>query len=736
MDSMFYDVAGNLRKTRTRRAHVIQTWYDSRNRDTTTSIPGIGDLKHAYGGPVDQVTRLWYANDVDSIGGVNRAMSWVYDQRGRLKADTVFTGTTGRATLYHYDAYERVDSVVDASGTWKTQFDANLGVPTTAITPFQDTVVYTYDDHLRPTGPTIRSSGPQQTMTPVWFETGLLDSAAHRVSTSPSTFTPLTYHSGTSDEPSFPSVAPFYLEQHGTGATLDTLRDSVQYDGWERVTAVVSWRGKAIPVNVVARDTFAFDRLGNIRTSAGAEVYDAMTGQLRFRVRGIWSDSLVYDSAGNLDSMVSKKTSGGAVTHRWGFDWDVLNRLVTVRYDGTRIARYSYDVLGRRIAKRVYRTLSGAPDSSYMRFVYHGDHVAFEADSSNHVGRRYVWGMGTDDLLAVQDTVPGQARVQYYTAKDKLGSTRGLVKRDGTWKSSERFGPYGAQIESFGTDIGHRYRWTGREYDAETGFYYFRARYYEPAARRFVQEDPIGYAGGGNLYQYAEGMVQDGRDPSGLIVDLNEQLRLQALATESNPNGGSINMSWDGSMVVSVFGGGSKVRPTFYVDGVEVGMSGLPADNAIESITRGTYGAPVHTPGGEGRGRRLSGKERSRLGDGCKVIDCSKVQLIETSGVPQDMGFTLGNDIYLHDTSHDVPIALLAHEMVHVWQFQQKGALDYYLTALWESMIKRAFTDVYRYTPGLRFGQYHMEQQGMIMQHCAGGIASACAVPGLPFHPK
>ena len=509
-DSMVYDVVGNLRKTITRRGHTIQTWYDSRNRDTTTSIPGIGDLKRAFGGPLDQVTRIFYANEADSIGGVNREVRWGFDQRGRLKADTAFTGTTARQTSYTYDTYERVSGMTDASGAWQTLFDANLGLPTTVMTPFADTIIYGYDDHLRPTGPTINSSGPRQILTPGWFETGLLDSVAQRVSTSPSSFTPLTYHSGASDEPSFPSVSPFYAEQHGAGTAVDTLRDSVQFDGWERVTAWVGARNGS----VVSRDTFSFDRMGNIKTTAGTEVYHSITGRLLTRNVAGWTDSMWYDRAGNLDSVKSKK---GAATKYWGYDYDVLNRLVTVRLSGTLIARYSYDVLGRRIAKRVYSANSGGV-VRYSRFVYHGDQEAFEADSGPSGGtikNRYTWGMDTDNMLAVQDSTS----TTYYTVKDKLGSIRGLVKRDGTWKYSERFGPYGAQVEFAGTDIGLRYRWTGREYDTETGFYYFRARYYEPAARRFVQEDPIGYGGGGNLYAYVAGQVLEARDPTGLLLD-------------------------------------------------------------------------------------------------------------------------------------------------------------------------------------------------------------------------
>ena len=43
-----------------------------------------------------------------------------------------------------------------------------------------------------------------------------------------------------------------------------------------------------------------------------------------------------------------------------------------------------------------------------------------------------------------------------------------------------------------------------REFDEESGLYFYRARYYDPAVGRFVSRDPIGINGGQNLYTYAE----------------------------------------------------------------------------------------------------------------------------------------------------------------------------------------------------------------------------------------
>ena len=127
------------------------------------------------------------------------------------------------------------------------------------------------------------------------------------------------------------------------------------------------------------------------------------------------------------------------------------------------------------------------------------------------------WYSGSDNLLAIQD----EAGNHYYATTDRLGSVRSLAKRDGTWLLTRRWTPYGTEMSrdtsasfTWGTRL--RYGWTGREYDAETGLYFHRARSYSAVQRRFTQEDPIGYAGGSNLYAYVGGSPLERRDPYGL----------------------------------------------------------------------------------------------------------------------------------------------------------------------------------------------------------------------------
>jgi len=73
---------------------------------------------------------------------------------------------------------------------------------------------------------------------------------------------------------------------------------------------------------------------------------------------------------------------------------------------------------------------------------------------------------------------------------------------------------YSVYGEVSASDPNHpnRFLFTGREFDADTGLYYYRARYYNPYIGRFLQTDPVG---GTNLYPYCSNNPTNRMDPSG-----------------------------------------------------------------------------------------------------------------------------------------------------------------------------------------------------------------------------
>jgi RHS repeat-associated protein len=110
--------------------------------------------------------------------------------------------------------------------------------------------------------------------------------------------------------------------------------------------------------------------------------------------------------------------------------------------------------------------------------------------------------------------------------------------------------PFGRFKETTGSTIKNAYTFTGREWDAETGLYFYRARYMDSKIGRFIEKDPIGLRGGINLYAYAGNNPVNLTDPSGLdpfVVTVNY----------SNSQYGSVTMVWNNGLLPSVYTSGT-----------------------------------------------------------------------------------------------------------------------------------------------------------------------------------
>ncbi|MEX2281157.1 MAG: RHS repeat-associated core domain-containing protein [Gemmatimonadota bacterium] len=77
------------------------------------------------------------------------------------------------------------------------------------------------------------------------------------------------------------------------------------------------------------------------------------------------------------------------------------------------------------------------------------------------------------------------------------------MKHDSTVPNRYRYWPFGFPYQRI-EGVPNNHTFAGQQSDAESGIFYMRNRFYDHRTRRFISEDPIGLAGGINLYTYAD----------------------------------------------------------------------------------------------------------------------------------------------------------------------------------------------------------------------------------------
>lgn len=226
------------------------------------------------------------------------------------------------------------------------------------------------------------------------------------------------------------------------------------------------------------------------------------------------NETFAYD--GN-DAMIRATANGETVS----FKYDADRSLASITAGGNE-ATFAYDALGNRIFAGGHIWIPDQNDALKRPLL--------EYDSSGSLIRFYIWAGG---MLLGYVNADGTLIVAH---TDEMGGIAALSKTDGTVLHTAQYGPHGENWGRTSTNP-TPFAWLGGygvqrlSQDTFLGDLYLpRHRLYAPAQQRFLSSDPIGLAGGLNLYVYGNGNPLVYIDPLGLCGE-----SVGARGTQSNP---------------------------------------------------------------------------------------------------------------------------------------------------------------------------------------------------------
>jgi RHS repeat-associated protein len=510
-----YDTEDNLTSIKDANNHTTSFTYDAFGRVTKTTFPSGNFENYAY----DSVGNLTSKTDRK-----NQQITYTYDQLNRLTGKTYPDSTT---VNYTYDNDSRLTQVTDPTGTYSFTFD-NMGRLTGTTTSYafltgrNFTTAYSYDAASNRTGFTDPESGSS--------------TYAYDTLNRLQTLTPPTAIS--SGNFGFGYDA---LSRRTSLTRPNTVNTSYSYDNLSRLLSVTHAKSGT----TLDGASYAVDNAGN-RTSrtpqpsgtASNFSYDAIYELTQVTQGGSTTESYTYDPVGNRLSNLSSSgwsyNSANELGSRTGFNytydnngntltsvagsntttyaWDYENRLTSLTLPGSGgTVSFKYDPFGRRIYK--------SSSSGTSVFAYDGDNVVEETNASGTAVARYSQGLNIDEPLAMLRS----SATSFYHA-DGLGTVTSLSNTSGSTAQTYTFDSFGNQTGSSGS-LTNSFRYTAREFDAETSLYYYRARYYDPQSGRFVSEDPRRFRGGINFYAYVSNRPPTKVDPLGLSPSLGDILK-------------------------------------------------------------------------------------------------------------------------------------------------------------------------------------------------------------------
>lgn len=474
------DSAGRVTQSTNARGQVITYSYDAAGRLIQKTTP-------------DNVVYYGYdaADNLTSVRDNDSKVTFVYDLSGRVTSTTTYcqgnsVNCQPKVTLsYTYDGDGNRLSVADDyyDAKEKTSYSYNSLHAVTSIRHnskygWQSTFELTYDSLGRRT---FLNYGP------------LRATYGYNKASFLASMTTKKYNGSTVEK------FNYTYDKVGNRVAIENIdaMHTYYYDFLYRLSSVTH------PLDYyIASEFYNYDAVGN-QTQSQLSNYTYNAGN------ELVSDAVfdyTYDADGNL---VQKTERVGTLPTEIQYAYDAENQLVGIQTSTGRIVTFGYDGLGRRIWKEA--------DGFTTRYIYDDEDILmqFEGLSGSWTyAARYIHGPGIDEPLTMMRGINN-----YYYVYDGLGSVTDVVNGNGIVVNHYDYDSFGNFLYK-DENVRSAYTFTGREYDEDTGLYYYRARYYDAAIGRFIQKHFSGpQVRDSNVYTYSYNNPVNEKDVIGLDSD-------------------------------------------------------------------------------------------------------------------------------------------------------------------------------------------------------------------------
>ena len=295
------------------------------------------------------------------------------------------------------------------------------------------------------------------------------------------------------------------------------------YDAADRLTKTVLTAGSD-----TATTSWAYDQADNrlsentVRTGTGAGTtnrsytYDNRNQLTQIADSAQGTTTLTYDAQGNLKQ---KQQGAGSTSNNTNFVWSARDLISEISRNGSVLGKYASDHAGMRVSKEALNPLQPGAPPRRLNTQWDEEQALQDRDSSGTVIARY--DFAGRHPVALWSAENGNQHLH----ADALGSIVATTNPGGVIQSETLYDAWGNPTTKTGASA-NKFAYTGHQADAETGLYYFKARYYDPEIGRFISQDPAegqdGKPASYHRYLYAYGNPTVYIDPTGEVAFLKE----------------------------------------------------------------------------------------------------------------------------------------------------------------------------------------------------------------------